>query len=145
MTARRAYPFEQTVAGETTYGIVFASAAERDEALQVLLGNGSVVAAPDERVSEQPRQCGRPSFDTLLAGVVAELGARLDYGRGIAACTSQVLQHLAQRCEDAELLPSRRTVEIYLAAARARGKVRGKSHGNSRGGIRRKGGSHARS
>jgi hypothetical protein len=143
MTARR-FPFRLELAGMVLVGVV---GIEGDGEIEQL--REDQVAAPETPhppiKPEEPAPRGRPSFDTLLDAVCAELGTKLNYRNGITACANQVLHYLAQRCDDAELLPSRRTVEIYLTAARDRGKVRGKSHGNSRRGTRRKGGPHARS
>ena len=81
MTARRAYPFEQTIAGTTTYGIAFDSEAERDEALRIVLDGAappiaSLPAAPIE--ADEPRAPGRPPIEAPIGAAVEALGRQRD-------------------------------------------------------------------
>lgn len=113
MTARRAYPFEQTIAGETAYGVVFASESERDEALQLLLGNHIPVADQDVRPADgAPRSPGRPSYDRLLAAAVA--ACELDPRKSVPERARQVREQLEQAGLHPADIPSQRCVEDFL-------------------------------
>jgi hypothetical protein len=130
VSSRRCAPFSQTVAGETAFGIVFATEAERNECLVLLLaggresaslsqpiGSGSSISAatPPALAEEESRRPGRPSHDNMIAAALEQLGRRLDRRRPLAAQRRVVLRYLAQpgRCAAASI-PGKRTVEQYL-------------------------------
>ena len=118
---RRAYPFRLEIAGLVVHGAVVASETEVAELLSRGLGAEPADASAPPAASEVP--CdepppGRPSFDDVIDKAAESLGAQLDQCKSTAAAARLVLHHLAQRCDDADLLPSRRTAEIRLAERR---------------------------
>jgi hypothetical protein len=135
MTDRRLQPFAFMYGGEILHGIAFGTEAERDAVLLELLGERPLAPSPrTQGAADVDRKPGRPSFDSLIDRVVAELGPCLDRRKPIAEQAARVLHHLAQRCSDPDLLPARRTVEIFLAARRS---TRGKGTRKIKRGIRR--------
>jgi hypothetical protein len=142
VTARR-FPFRLEIAGVTVAGVI----ETEDELDEQLAGRDQVAEQtpllPIERVAEPHR--GRPSFDRIVAAAIDALGAKLRR-KGPAAGARMVLHHMAQTCDDPDLLPKRRTVEAFLAARKpTRRKERRKERKKSPRGIRQGGGSHARS
>src|SRR6266513_46399 len=122
MTARRAYPFSQTVAGETAHGILFANEAERDEALRIVL-DGAACEARHQRAhpaiepaEREPRPPGRPSFNGTLEEACAALVPTLARCPTAGARVTRVMQWLAVRVS-ANQLPKRSTVAEFLRHA----------------------------
>lgn len=116
-SARRVYPFVLQIAGVTIHGAVLADESAVAELLARGLGAEPAGTASIEAADEPPPP-GRPSFDAVIDKAAESLGAQLDQCKSTAARARLVLHHLAQRCDDPDLLPSRRTVEIYLAERR---------------------------
>src|SRR6267154_4230233 len=102
MTARRAYPFSQTVAGETAHGILFANEAELDEALRFVFDGAACEAQHQqaqpaiESAGREPRPPGRPPLEAPIGAAVEALGRRaLRRCPTLADARRLVQQHIA--------------------------------------------------
>ena len=124
-------PFELIIDGETRFCAAFESEAERRAALSGDLAPPPHVMPAAGGVKESAaRARGRPSFDAMLTEVVQTL--QLDMKHPLAERARAVLRHLAKTSAASEI-PSRRTVENFLAAAPARRNSRNKSRKKSAG------------
>jgi len=106
-------------------GSVFHCAAfESEAALDALLAGAQPAASvalppPASLAATRPR--GRPSHAPAIDAAVRSLGRRLDRRKSVAEQARRVLHHIARSCDNPDLIPKRRTVEIAL-----RRKTRGK-------------------
>jgi len=113
--------------GSIVHCAAFESETERDQAVRTLIAGAAERVAPAPPANlEIPasRRRGRPSHTQAIDAAVRALGRRLDRHKSIAERARLVLHHMAQTCDDADLLPARSTVEIFLRQ-RTRGKGRG--------------------
>ncbi len=122
-------PFELVLDGEVSYCVAFESEAERRAVLSADLAPHRHVMPPAQGVKESAaRARGRPSFDVVLTEVVESL--QLDRNLPLADRARAVLKHLVASSPASEI-PSRRTVESFLAGAPARKNSRNKSRKKS--------------
>ncbi|MHB8816559.1 MAG: hypothetical protein ACYDAE_25305 [Steroidobacteraceae bacterium] len=115
--------------GSEFFCAAFESQGAREQALARHAEIQAAVEAP-EQIGAEPRPRGRPSYESLIASAVEDLGARLDQRASLAERVRRVLRHLAETCEASEI-PGTRTVERYLAEQPVRQKARQKSRQNS--------------
>ena len=120
-------PFELIIDGETRFCAAFETEAERRAALSGDLAPLPHVMPPAQGVKKSAaRARGRPSFDVMLAEAVETL--QLNPKHPLAERARAVLRHLAET-RDASEIPSRRTVESFLAGSPSRRNLREKSAG----------------
>jgi hypothetical protein len=120
--------FRTEIGGGVRAGIEFDSVEELEAFLAargVVLVEGpsaaSLPASPSCELEGAVRP-GRPSFDTLIASVIDELGEELDRCGSLAAQARLVLERIeAQRRPEDPPAPRPRTVEIFIAAYRRPG------------------------
>ena len=118
-------PFELVIDGETRFCAAFETEVERRAALSGDLTPPLHVMPPVQSLKESAsRARGRPSFDVMLTEVVETL--QLDRSLPLADRARAVLRHLVATSPASEI-PSRRTVENFLAVTPARRNSRNKS------------------
>ena len=123
--------FELVLDGEVSYCVAYESEAERRAVLSADLAPHLHVMAPPHSVKESAAGArGRPSFGTILAAAVHAL--QLDRNLPLADRARAVLRHLAETRSASEI-PSRRTVESFLAGSPARRNSRRKLRKKSAG------------
>jgi hypothetical protein len=106
-----AHRFKLELAGQTVYGLAFATEAELD---QFCAARGPEVAAPADPPTHEPHRRGRPSFAVMLEAAAKTLRRKLSRCDSLSARARLVLRHLAQTL-DAEDLPAASTVRAFLA------------------------------
>ena len=117
-------PFELIIDGEMRFCAAFETESERRAALSADLAPHLHVMAPPHSVKESAAGArGRPSFDVMLTEAVETL--QLNPKQSLAERARAVLRHLA-KTRDSSTLPSKRTVESFLAASPARRNLREK-------------------
>lgn len=119
--------FKLELAGQTVYGLAFATEAELD---RFCADRGLDLARPVPVEDARPR--GRPSFHAAISAAVAALHVELAGCDNAAARARLVQRHIARTAPDAASVPSTHTIAIYL------GKPVGKSFGKSLGKSRRR-------
>ena len=117
-------PFELVLDGEVSYCVAFETERERRAVLSGDLAPlAHVILAPQSVKESAARARGRPSFDPILAAALESL--QLNSKHSLAERARAVQKHLAVS-SPASQIPSRRTVENFLAAAPARRNSRSK-------------------
>jgi hypothetical protein len=136
----RWHRFRVDFAGESLYGIAFASEAELEEFIARrggLVHTSATVPAAELQAIEEPQARGRPSYDAMLQAAVKAIGRQLRACSSLSERARLVLKHLAE-IHGAQELPAQSTVRAFLTGNRVAEKVADKSAEKSKRAIMRR-------